>query len=117
MNTRNESTRRSILLNGVRLSALGALAPRLGAAPAHSVQQRAEAKAGSSPDENVLVVLQLTGGNDGLNTVAPYAQDEYYKLRPTLAHKASDAHVLDDAVALHPFLGGLAGLYLSLIHI
>ena len=37
------------------------------------------------PEDRVLVVVQLGGGNDGLNTVVPYGADEYYSLRPGLA--------------------------------
>src|SRR5438132_2147025 len=35
------------------------------------------------PDDHVLVVVQLAGGNDGLNTVVPITNDDYYKARPT----------------------------------
>ena len=97
-------SRRSVLVQGVRLTALGALAPGLGALPSR--------RGGSSAaDAPALVVVQLTGGNDGLNTVVPHGQDAYYRLRPTLAQKPSAVHRLDDDVALHPSLGGLAGLY------
>ena len=36
-------------------------------------------------EERVLVVVQLTGGNDGLNMVVPYRQDAYFRLRPSLS--------------------------------
>ncbi len=51
----------------------------LDAAAADSVLQTATGK-----DSPILVVLQLAGGNDGLNTVIPYADDAYYKARPTI---------------------------------
>ena len=54
--------------------------------------------------ERVLVVLQLTGGNDGLNTVIPHRQDAYYRLRPTLALERSKLHALDADHGLHPAL-------------
>jgi uncharacterized protein (DUF1501 family) len=57
----------------------------------------------------VLVVLQLDGGNDGLNTVIPYRDDDYRKFRPKLQLTAG-LHKLDDHVGLHPSLGGLAKL-------
>jgi len=54
----------------------------------------------------VLVVLELDGGNDGLNTVAPYADDVYVKSRPTLHVKANAVAKIDDKVGFHPALAG-----------
>jgi uncharacterized protein (DUF1501 family) len=61
-------------------------------------------------DDTILVVLQLAGGNDGLNTLVPYADDTYQKARPRLAKKAKDVIRLNDYVGLNssmPFLGSL----------
>lgn len=100
----NDLTRRAFVAGGVRLTALGSLAPALGAS--------ALAQTGKSDaNDRILVVVQLTGGNDGLNTVVPHAQDAYYRMRPTLAVKESAVHKLDDHVGLHPNLGQLAELY------
>lgn len=60
--------------------------------------------------ENILVVVQLSGGNDGLNTVVPYGDDEYYKNRFTLAIGKNTVHKVDDHVGLHPSLGGFSKL-------
>jgi uncharacterized protein (DUF1501 family) len=60
-----------------------------------------------------LVIIQLSGGNDGLNTVIPYRNDIYYQLRPKLGIKGDKAQKLDDETALHHSLQGLAGLYQS----
>jgi uncharacterized protein (DUF1501 family) len=49
-----------------------------------------------------LVVIELQGGNDGLNTVVPFADDAYYRARPTLAIRAHEAIKLDDHLGLHP---------------
>jgi uncharacterized protein (DUF1501 family) len=63
------------------------------------------------PGNKVLVVLQLSGGNDGLNTVIPVSNDIYYRGRPGLGiSKASSALITDEA-GLHPALSGLKGLY------
>jgi uncharacterized protein (DUF1501 family) len=59
----------------------------------------------------VLVVLQLDGGNDGLNTVVPYRDADYAKHRPKLHLPAANLHKLDDQVGLHPSLAGLAKLW------
>src|SRR5262249_50940585 len=61
--------------------------------------------------DTILVVVDLTGGNDGLNTVVPFKDPEYAKLRPTLKLPESQVKKLTDEIALHPQLDGLAGLY------
>lgn len=58
-------------------------------------------------DGTILVVLQLAGGNDGLNTLVPFADDAYHRLRPRLAKKDKDIVRLNDYVGLNsamPFL-------------
>lgn len=59
----------------------------------------------------VVVVLQLSGGNDGLNTVVPVRNDIYYQLRPTLSVKKEKAVQLTDEVSLHPALTAFKTLY------
>jgi uncharacterized protein (DUF1501 family) len=59
----------------------------------------------------VLVILQLSGGNDGLNTVIPYRNDLYYKARPRLGIERSKVLSLTDETGLHPALTGLKELY------
>jgi uncharacterized protein (DUF1501 family) len=61
-------------------------------------------------DDTILVVLQLAGGNDGLNTLVPYSDDAYHKARPRLAKKENQLIKLSDQVGLNrsmPFLGSL----------
>jgi len=62
-------------------------------------------------DAPILVVLQLSGGNDGLNTVIPYSNDFYYKARPSLGINANDVLKIDDASGLHPALAGMKELF------
>lgn len=59
----------------------------------------------------VVVILQLSGGNDGLNTVVPVRNDLYYKARPRLGIEKSKALLLTDEVGLHPALTGFRELY------
>jgi uncharacterized protein (DUF1501 family) len=60
-------------------------------------------------DDRTLVVVELAGGNDGLNTVVPTADPAYRALRPTLG--VTNAIALDDEVGLHPDLAKLAARY------
>lgn len=57
--------------------------------------------------DTILVVIQLTGGNDGLNTVIPFDDPEYVKLRPTLKIPSSRVLKIDDSIGLHPSMSGL----------
>ena len=59
---------------------------------------------------HTLLVVQLGGGNDGINTVVPYGQQAYYASRPTLALQPSDLLQIDGEVGLHPSMGGLMDL-------
>jgi uncharacterized protein (DUF1501 family) len=62
--------------------------------------------------DNILVVIEMTGGNDGLNTVIPYADQLYYKNRPTLGIPKEQVVKLDDHVGLHPaFQQGLGQMH------
>ncbi len=63
------------------------------------------------PDDRILVVVQLGGGNDGLNAVIPYTQDAYYRVRPTLAVPQKDIVRISDELGLHPSLAKAKELY------
>jgi uncharacterized protein (DUF1501 family) len=64
-----------------------------------------------SDGNKVLVVLQLSGGNDGLNTVIPVRNDIYFRERPVLAINKDKALTLTDEVGLHPSLSNLKALF------
>jgi uncharacterized protein (DUF1501 family) len=60
---------------------------------------------------NLLVLIELKGGNDGLNTVIPYADGEYYRLRPKIAITRDQVLQLDERTGLHPSLKPLLPLW------
>ena len=53
---------------------------------------------------NTLILVELKGANDGLNTVVPYADAQYYALRPRIAIKREEVLQLDERTGLHPSL-------------
>ena len=65
----------------------------------------------TSANGKKLIVVQLSGGNDGLNTIVPYQNDWYYKLRPTLALKQPTLLTLNGELAMNPALKGLKSLF------
>ena len=73
-----------------------------------------------SENERILVVVELSGGNDGLNTVVPYTNDAYYNHRPNIAIKASDVLKLDDDFGFNPGMLGFERLWnsgeLAIVH-
>ncbi|HKI35349.1 MAG TPA: DUF1501 domain-containing protein [Gemmataceae bacterium] len=104
-----QPTRRDVLRLGLGTSTLlacGATVPTFlaNAANALAAEPARDAKG------RILVVLQLDGGNDGLNTVAPYADDDYPKHRPRLHLAAKAVAKIDDRVGFHPGLSDFAKL-------
>ncbi len=101
-------TRREMMKLGLGSSALlacGQTVPLFLARSAHALAGDRPAAKG-----RILVVVQLDGGNDGLNTVVPYRDDEYRKRRPKLAISAGEVKKIDDRVGLHPMLEPFAKL-------
>lgn len=66
---------------------------------------------GNVSHDRVLLLVELKGGNDGLNTVIPYADQRYYALRPRIAIARDDIVQLDERRGLHPALGPLEPLW------
>src|SRR5207245_2537018 len=92
-------------LGGSSLLALGGVVPEFLANTARA------ASAVEKPKDTVLVVIEMAGGNDGLNTVAPFADDLYHKNRPTLAITKKEALKLDDYCGLHPRMNEMKNLF------
>jgi uncharacterized protein (DUF1501 family) len=88
-----------------------------------ALQAEAERKStqpATGKDSSILVVIQMAGGNDGLNTIVPISNDYYYKARPSLGIKKDAALKLTDDIGFHPALSALKDIYdaghLSIIH-
>ncbi|TVP78659.1 MAG: DUF1501 domain-containing protein [Puniceicoccaceae bacterium] len=99
-------TRREFIRGG---AGLGFLAFS-GAAPAFLARSALAQTPAPERDRSILVIIQLAGGNDGLNTVVPFTDDRYYKLRPTLGLREGLLPINDD-LALHPACQPLHQLY------
>ncbi len=78
-----------------------------------SLAQTAKAlEGGAEKNPNrILVVVELAGGNDGLHTVVPYANDDYYKARPRIAINKRMVRKIDDEYGFHPSCLGLHEIY------
>jgi uncharacterized protein (DUF1501 family) len=68
-------------------------------------------QAATGKDGTILVVLQMAGGNDGLNMLVPYADDAYHVARPRLRFSADKVLKIDNHIALNPKLTGVKSLY------
>src|SRR5215211_118756 len=110
----NPTTRRVFLQKGLTMLAVGATVPTFldqtvmavaNPLDGHLVQQP------SGKDGKILVVVQLSGGNDGLNTVIPFGDDAYYRNRPALGHAANTVLKIDKYAGLHPNLAPLKAIY------
>ncbi|HEY5233804.1 MAG TPA: DUF1501 domain-containing protein [Verrucomicrobiae bacterium] len=62
-------------------------------------------------DATILVVLQMAGGNDGINTVVPYSNDFYHKARPRIGLTADKIIKINDDIGFHGAMGGFKNLY------
>lgn len=86
----------------------------LGVAPPAFLSQAArgaQAQGNQPAGERVLVLVQMAGGNDGLNTVIPHGEDEYYKARPGIGIPKANVLKITDALGFHPQMTGFKELY------
>ncbi len=96
--------RRELLAGMAGLSALSMVPPAFAqAAQAAAAQAAANGK--------VLVILELSGGNDGLNTVVPYGDDAYYRQRPSIGIPKNELRLIDDHFGFNPGMAGFESLY------
>ncbi len=93
--------RRRFLQGSLALGGAAALGPTLFADSAQAL----------GADDRILVCIQMAGGNDGLNTIAPLDSGRYHDARRTLANDEATSHKIAPNRYLHPMLGGLAKRY------
>jgi len=104
-----QTTRREVLSVGLT----GLAAVSVGASVPTFVSKMAFAAPAANPNvsnDNILVVVQLSGGNDGLNTVIPVGNDAYYKARPVIGLKQRTL-TLTDGFALNPGMIAFKEMY------
>ena len=106
-------TRRAMIKDGLLAVSAGMIMPsvfsravRASSNAAHEGSRWAQAAQGKT-----LIVVQMAGGNDGLNTIIPYTDGAYYQARPTLAIHQADALILNDRLGMHPALKSLQPLW------
>lgn len=99
----NRSTRRQFLSRSAKASAVMTFSTT---APGILCQAAAQ----DPQNERILVVVELAGGNDGLNTVIPHRDPKYRDARPNLRIDSADVIGVNDEIGLHPSLRGLADL-------
>ncbi len=106
-------TRRAFLTRGLVLASAATSLPGFLENSALAMAQATDALRSRPgvPDERILVVVQLSGGNDGLNTVVPYSDRAYHNARPGIRIGEREALALNEQVGLHPRLTGLKQLH------
>ena len=117
LKTRREFLRGTMLGGAMTWTVPVFLERTFAALQAEAADAATQAKTGR--DQPILVVIQLAGGNDGLNTIIPVGNDHYYKARPSLALRKNLLRV-EDGFAFHPALDALQELYqegwMSVVH-
>jgi len=101
----NKALSRREMLTG--MAGLGALSM----VPPAFAQAAQAAAAQAAANGKVLVILELSGGNDGLNTVVPYGDDAYYRQRPNIGIPKNELRVIDDHFGFNPGMAGFERLY------
>jgi len=114
MNKLTFQTRREFLRSTVLGGALSWTVPAFLANTFSVLQAEAAQKAtqvATGHDSSILVILQMAGGNDGLNTVVPYSNDHYHRARPRIGLTEKQILKVNDDIAFHSSMGGFKELY------
>ncbi len=105
------TTRREFLTGGLTCLSTASVLPVLLGNTARVLAGPEPLTRQKSGSDRILVMVQLAGGNDGLNTVIPYENDLYYKCRRRIAIAKKDVLPLENGLGLHPAARGLKELY------
>jgi len=100
-------TRRSLL----QALAGAGMAANLPFSVAQAANAADVAKAVGDNSKRILVVLELSGANDGFNTLVPYADDAYYRLRPKIGIRPAKLRKIDEQFGFSPGMAGFERLY------
>lgn len=105
--------RREFIRNGLSFVALGAAMPTvlMQAARAAETPSASPAQSAAIPDGKILVVIEMSGGNDGLNTVVPYKDASYKSLRPSIGISSNDVKAISANLGVHPKMESLAKMF------
>jgi uncharacterized protein (DUF1501 family) len=109
LQTRREFLRKTVLGSALSWTVPSFLASTFTALQSHAADSSIQTPTGK--DGTILVVLQMAGGNDGLNTVVPYSSDYYHQARPRIGLSADKILKLNDNVGFHPAMTGFKSLY------
>src|SRR5277367_3523107 len=109
LQTRREFLRSTVLGSALSWTVPAFLANTFAALQADAADSAAQIVTGK--DSTILVVLQMAGGNDGLNTVVPYANDFYHNARPKIGLSAEKVLKVNGDIGFHGALGGFKNLY------
>src|ERR1041385_6396888 len=101
--------RREFLKNGICAMSVGASGAM--GVPALFARTAQALGAQRSNNPRILVVLELSGGNDGLNTVVPYGDDAYYRHRPKIGLRAAKLRKIDDHYGFNAGMSGFERLF------
>src|SRR5882672_6011601 len=108
-------SRRQLLKTGLGTGLVGALGM-----PTFFARAATALAAEAAASDRILVVLELSGGNDGLNTLVPYGDDAYYRHRPKLGLRAPKLRKIDDHFGFNSGMVGFERLYkdgkLAVVH-
>jgi uncharacterized protein (DUF1501 family) len=115
---RDPFTRREFLRSGLIMASAAATIPAFLSSSAQAMHAALNGLSSlpGVPDDHILVVIQLSGGNDGLNTVIPFGMPEYYRARSGIGIAEKDALKLGgsggaDGIGLHPQMTAIKDMY------
>src|SRR6185437_8327933 len=106
-------TRRAMIRDGLLAVSAGMVMPAVFSRAVLAARNAAQDGAtwAQAAQSKTLIVVQMAGGNDGLNTIVPYTDSAYYQARPTLAIQQADVLDLNGRLGMHSALKALQPLW------